>query len=252
MTDVLLTIVRRRLIERFKADQASVVNYLSFSEAAEKWAYLRNSGATITEKKEHAISDLMEAAFDGIFPELIWLVPEASVELLPVFDRKAVEEIASELNAKTGKIVDLWAEPENTALMTPEKFALLRTGLGLREINDRYLREKFKDCLWAPKQAVIDFLKERGVELSALPTDWRGAPAEKDERQVSPDKTSENWNARDVPHFQKMRGLLDSGRALSVADAAQKVVKDGNVAGYGSRQSIEKRLARGFSRWQDA
>jgi hypothetical protein len=168
MTTTHIDVLRRRLIKHFEAEQTISAEYLSFHGVAQKWAYLRKSG-TISEEKEKALSDLMEAALDGVFPELLWMNPQASVELC--LDRNTVEQIADELRRRGGEF-DLWVEDENTAVMTPDKFALTRSGLGLGELNDRYLREKFKDCLWAPRAEVVAFLKGRGVAPSDLPAAW--------------------------------------------------------------------------------
>jgi hypothetical protein len=168
MTSTLIDILRRRLIKHFEAEQSISAEYLCFRDVAQKLAYSRASG-TISEEKEKALSDLMEAAFDGVFAELLWMNPQASVELC--LDRNTVEQIADELRRRGGEF-DLWAEDENTALMTPDKFACMRSGLGLGDLYDRYLREKFKDSLWAPRADVVAFLKGRGVVPSDLPAAW--------------------------------------------------------------------------------
>ena len=66
------------------------------------------------------------------------------------------------------------------------------------------------------------------------------------------DPKSPRWNIYDEPHFASMRQLLEKGSARSIADAARKVVQTNDVPGGGTSESRQKRLQRGYPRWEEA
>jgi hypothetical protein len=60
------------------------------------------------------------------------------------------------------------------------------------------------------------------------------------------------WNEYDEPHFRAMKRMLEFGSALSVSDAARKVVETNEVAGAGTPESRQKRLQRSYPKWDAA
>jgi hypothetical protein len=68
-------------------------------------------------------------------------------------------------------------------------------------------------------------------------------PTPKGEKRIS-------WNRADEANFRKMNQLLTNGKALTIADASRKVAQ--KAAGTGTKESIAKRLARGYSKWTSA
>jgi hypothetical protein len=249
VTSIFTDILRQRLIRHFQAQQAAANDYLSFHEVAQKWAYLRTSG-TISEEKERAIGDLMEAAFDGLFPQLFWMNRIASVELLPCFKRETVEEIAGEIRRK-GCEGDPWVESENTALMSPEKFAYMRTELGLKEVNDCYLREKFKDYLWGPRDEVVKFLEGRGVNIPLLPPSWRSHTCQQDDLSGSADtekRPKSDMTQVEEAYLLRVKESRDQGKQPSRADD-EKWFRDKFCIKRDEARCIRKKLAP--AEWQD-
>jgi hypothetical protein len=187
-------VLRGWLIEHFANEQKATHEYLLLTAdqgpskrvapslvVAEQWAWLRQNAGTIPEEVQKAEIDLMYAVSTGEFPELLMMNRTTSVELL--FDRSLVEELAAKIGRKLEIEFDPWeaenknTEPgavtKNTAVMTLEKCANMRPrDLGLPGNHDLSVVDRFRGTLWAPREAVVFFLRKRGVDRSEMPKAW--------------------------------------------------------------------------------
>jgi hypothetical protein len=149
------------LIATFVAQQSSACTHLFLPDVAKHWAPLRRE-ATLREAKEAALDDLMEAAFDGYIPELLFLKECAGVE--HVLGMPWCQDAECPLHGTD-------REKETPALLDAKWFADWRR-FGDIESNDRHLKSGYGPHSWARREAVVAFLLKRGVDSSEMPSSW--------------------------------------------------------------------------------
>jgi hypothetical protein len=154
--------LRRGLIASFIAQQASVCTYLSFPDVAKHWAPLRRE-PTLREAKESALDDLMEAAFDGHIPELLFLNPRAGVE--DVIGSPWCKDNECPLNDQVGAT-------KYPGRLGTKWFADQRKFGPPTETDHLYIMTQIAPDCWAPREAVVAFLRKRGVDSADIPESW--------------------------------------------------------------------------------
>jgi hypothetical protein len=163
---VMREMLRKGLIATFTAQQSDVCTHLALSDVASYWAPRRGE-ATMRQAKEAAFDDLMEAAFEGHIPELIFLDERAGVE--HVIGAPWCQDADCPLQGTD-------REMELSAILDAKWFADWRR-FGDLDSKDRYLKSQYGPHCWARREAVVALLVRRGVDRADLPISWSDQPA---------------------------------------------------------------------------
>jgi hypothetical protein len=156
--------LRARLIENFEAVQAKTRAFVSFPEIAKHWAPHR-AELTLKAAKAAAIEDLMEAAYDGHFPSMLFLRERTGVEYVP--------EVCENWRqwCEEHSLPDEHHQDGGSACLDPAMLNEMRGMSGLRDLRDRYLLDQVAPFLWIASEVAASFLRKRGV-----PDALRNAP----------------------------------------------------------------------------
>jgi hypothetical protein len=178
---------RDQLLKQFEIKQALTCSFLSFPEIAKHWAP-RRPEPTLKAAKDAALADLMEAAYDGHFPSMLLLTPEAGVEYVP--------EVGGDLDREThdGPLFDPSLADEATAYLDPTKLNKMR-GMGLRDLIERDLLHSVAPNIWITCELAISFFRKRGVDTNLLPNGWVRAAILRENGQLA--DPSKSANAQD-------------------------------------------------------
>ena len=135
------------------------------------------TGVSLKATKAAALEDLMEAAYDGLFPRMLLLREQVGVEFLPEICGDRDRWLADD-NCPLFDPVD-----EQTALLDSIKLNRMRWG-GLQEIHQRHILQEMAPFIWVPCDRAVAFVKLRGV--ASLPDSWLKATAnDRSTRDVS-------------------------------------------------------------------
>lgn len=156
-TPLVRNCVRRELISAFKKRQETDHEYLSLEKVSSEWAPMR-SESPLSEAKEVARTDLMEAAFCGRIPQLLRLQPVVPLEY-------AIDP--------SGKLFDPVTENGGLAYLDAASLdEMLDLGALPREAMKTYLIKEMGPHCWARREAVVSFLLKRKVNAADLPPAW--------------------------------------------------------------------------------
>ena len=198
--------LRGRLIASFVAQQSAACSYLSFPDVAKHWALIRREN-TLQAAKTAALADLMVGVLDGHIPELLYLHPKMGVEY--AIGQPWCQDSECLLHDPTK--VD-----EETAFLDSKKLKRMREigPFDHPEAADATLLQQVAPYCWAPREAVVTFLRKRGVDSADLPANWyKELPGAGNKRE--PKRLAESDGAESI---SQVRPLSDREKTRIFAD----------------------------------
>jgi hypothetical protein len=151
---------RAQLIKNFEVEQAKTRAFVSFPEIAKHWAP-RRAELTLKAARAAAIEDLMEAAYDGHFPSMLFLRPQTGVEYVP----EVCENLSQWLEKNS--LPDERTQDGDSARLDHATLNQMRGMSGLRDLRDRYLLDQVAPFLWIASELAVSLLRKRGVDPGA-------------------------------------------------------------------------------------